>query len=51
MRVTTLEHIDAAGKSLGGFMRAHNLTESSAHKRAQYHLRKAYGILKAVGAK
>ena len=51
MRVTTLQHIDAAGKSLGGFMRAHNLTESSAHKQAQYHLRKAYAILRDAGAK
>lgn len=51
MRVTTLQHIDAAGKSLGGFMRANNLTESSAHKQAQYHLRKAYSILKEAGAK
>lgn len=51
MRVTTLQYIDAAGKSLGGFMRANNLTESSDHKQAQYHLRKAYSILKKAGAK
>lgn len=51
MRITTLQHIEAAGKSLGGYMKAHEMTESTVHKQAQYHLRKAYTLLKGAGAK
>lgn len=51
MRVTTLQHIESAGKSLGGYMKAHQMNDSVAHKQAQYHLRKAYSLLKNAGAK
>lgn len=51
MKVTTLGHIKAAGKSLGGYMKAHELNDSVAHRQAQYHLRRAYAILKQAGAK
>ena len=51
MRTTVLTHIENAGKGLGGYMRVHNLTESKIHKQAQYHLRMAYKLLKANGAK
>ena len=51
MRVSTLKHIESAGKSLGGYMRVHQLENSSVHKQAQYHLRKAYNLLKGAGAK
>ena len=51
MRTTTLQHIEAAGKSLGGYMKAHEMNDSATHRQAQYHLRKAYALLKSAGAK
>ena len=51
MRVTVLGHIEQAGKGLGGYMRVHNKTDDAAYRQAQYHLRKAWSILKANGAK
>lgn len=49
--MTTLAHIEQAGKSLGTYMNLHNKNHDPAYKQAQYHLRVAYSILKKNGAK